>query len=165
MELAKKPEDPWTKFALGIFKLNGLITQMGESISRPLGQSGARWHVLGHAFEPQTVAEMARDVGLARQSIQRVADVLAGEGLVAYVNHPTDRRTKIVELTPRGLDALKTLYKHQVLWSDPVVAELGPEQLAEIASQLESVSHVIASHIKKGGKRRKPSKQVSYKRS
>ena len=75
-----------------------MINQAGEHLARPLGQSAARWHVPGWAFRPQTVAA---DMGHARQSVERVADVLEQEALVAYRPHSTDRRTKLVEL--RGL--------------------------------------------------------------
>src|SRR5258705_645502 len=105
-----QPDDAWTKCALSIFKLNGLIMRAGEGITRPIGQSSARWQVLGRAFEPQTVADMARDIGHARQGVQRIADVLAEEGLIAYKDHPTDRRTKLLELTPQGQEVLKSIY-------------------------------------------------------
>jgi DNA-binding MarR family transcriptional regulator len=138
--------DPWSEFAVAIFRMNGLIMQAGEGISAQLGQSSARWQVLGGAFRPQTVAEMARSIGYARQSVQRVADALAGEGLVRYTAHPYDRRTKLVELTPSGLEILQAIYARQLEWSgsvlasiDPVVLETATTALGEIAEAVDSV--------------------------
>src|SRR5260221_10757673 len=118
MQQKKQPDDVWSKFALSIFKLNGLLMLAGEGITQPIGQSSARWQVLGRVgFEPQTVAEMARDMGHARQSVQRVADVLAKEGLIVYKDHPTDRRTKLLEMTPHGAEILRTIYSLNEQWA------------------------------------------------
>jgi DNA-binding MarR family transcriptional regulator len=139
--------DEWTIFVLSIFKLNGLIMQVGESIARPVGQSSARWQVLGRAFEPQTVAQMAKDMGQARQSVQRIADVLAREGLVIYAVHPTDRRTKLVELTPQGLAALSAIYERQVAWTRHITTQLDAKKLATLASELQAIGQVLEADI------------------
>jgi DNA-binding MarR family transcriptional regulator len=141
------PEDAWSEFVVAVFRMNGLIMAAGESIARPIGQSSARWQVLGRAFEPQTVAKMARDMGHAPQSVQRIADVLAGEGLVAYSPHPTDRRTKLLALTPSGLDVLTAIYHRQLDWSQRVTSRLDPGQLAEITQELVKIGDTVATEI------------------
>lgn len=146
--MTKEPDDTWTTFALSIFKLNSLIIQVGEGISRPIGQSSARWQVLGRAFEPQTVAQMARSMGHARQSVQRVADTLVKEGLIAYKDHPTDRRTKLLELTPQGMEVLTAIYTRQVEWSQHVMTKLNPEQLAMVGRALEDIGQVLEANLK-----------------
>lgn len=143
MEPKRKPEDTWTKFALSIFNLNGLLIQAGEGITQPIGQSSARWQVLGRVYQPQTVAEIAREIGHARQSVQRVADVLVEEGLISYKSHPTDRRTKLLELTPQGQQVLAAIYKRQLAWSEQIMAKLDPDQLNAIASSLEEIGQVL----------------------
>lgn len=135
---------------MAVFDVNGLITRAGERISRPLGQSAARWQVLGRAFQPQTVAEMAADMGHARQSVQRVADVLEGEGLIAYRPHPTDRRTKLVELTPRGHEVLSAIYQRQVAWFADIAARLGEATLRELTVSLNRVSRTLSATITDG---------------
>jgi DNA-binding MarR family transcriptional regulator len=143
VESKGKPEDVWSKFALSIFTLNGLLIQAGEGITQPIGQSSARWQVLGRAFEPQTVAKIAREIGHARQSVQRVADVLEKEGLVVYKDHPADRRTKLLELTPQGREVLTAIYIRQLEWSQRIMAKLDPEQLTRIADALEGIGQVL----------------------
>lgn len=143
MSSAKKPDDAWSTFALSIFKLHGLIMQAGEGITRPIGQSSARWQVLGRAFEPQTVAKMARDMGHARQSVQRIADALVHEGLIVAKDHPTDRRTKLLHLTPAGLDVLTAIYNRQVEWSRQIMTQLSPEQLTMASKALQDIAQVL----------------------
>lgn len=148
MESRQQPDDIWSQFALSIFRLNGLLMLAGEGISAPVGQSSARWQVLGRvAFESRTVAEMARDMGHARQSVQRIADVLVKEGLVAYQDHPTDKRTKLLEITPQGMDVLKAIYARQLEWSERIMSQLNPEQLAGITRALENLGQVLESEL------------------
>lgn len=143
MESKGKPEDTWTKFAMSIFNLNGLLIQAGESITQPIGQSSARWQVLGRVFEPQTVAQIARELGHARQSVQRMADVLVEEGLIVYKDHPADRRTKLLELTPRGKEVLTAIYMRQLEWSQRIMAKLDAKQLVQIADALEAIGQIL----------------------
>jgi DNA-binding MarR family transcriptional regulator len=141
------PEDAWSEFVLAVFAVNGLINEAGERISRPLGQSAARWHVLGRAFQPQTVAQMAADMGHARQSVQRVADVLQREGLIAYRPLSTDRRTKLVELTPLGHEVLGEIYQRQVAWFADITSHLTEDRLRRLTTSLREVSNILASSV------------------
>ena len=74
MAATLKPEEIWTRFAMSVFRVNGILIRAGEGITRPIGQSSARWQVLGRAYRPQTVAALARDIGHARHAI---SDTLA----------------------------------------------------------------------------------------
>ena len=152
MKSTEKPDDVWSTFALSIFKLNGLLMRVGEDITQAIGQSSARWQVLGRAYEPQTVANMARDIGHTRQSVQRVADVLAKEGLVVYKDNPADRRARLLELTPQGLEVLTAIYVRQQEWSQRIMTKLNPEQLVEIADALEDIGQRLESDVNASNK-------------
>jgi DNA-binding MarR family transcriptional regulator len=143
----KKPSDPWTAFALAVFEVNGLIIGAGEGISRPLGQSSARWQVLGRVHSPKTVSDVARDIGLARQSVQRTTDVLASEGLVRFRPHPTDRRTQLVELTGKGSKVLSEIYRRQLAWSDELLERLDPATLKRATSSLSRVAAALREGV------------------
>jgi DNA-binding MarR family transcriptional regulator len=138
---------------MSIFRLNGLLILAGEDIVRPIGQSSARWQVLGRVFQPQTVSNLAREIGHARQSVQRIADALEAEGLVAYRDNIADRRAKLVELTPAGLKVLKAIYRRQVKWSDQLMTKLDSTQLFEIASALEAIGQTIQAGVKEKSRR------------
>lgn len=126
--------------------------RVGEDITQAIGQSSARWQVLGRAYEPQTVANMARDIGHTRQSVQRVADVLAREGLVVYKDNPADRRAQLLELTPQGLEVLTAIYIRQQEWSQRIMTKLNPEQLVEIADALEDIGQRLESDVNASNK-------------
>src|ERR1700752_2219945 len=85
-----------------VFRLEGALTVAGDALARPAGQTTARWRVLAAVEEtPATVAQIARAWSLARQSVQRVADVLERDGLVTFEDNPSHRRAKLVRLTPK----------------------------------------------------------------
>ncbi|BBE74672.1 MarR family winged helix-turn-helix transcriptional regulator [Oharaeibacter diazotrophicus] len=105
----KKPEDvfshPVDALVLEVFRLNGALLASGDALTRPLGLTSARWQVLGAVAgdgEGATVSRIARGMGLARQSVQRVVDDLADAGLVALEDNPHHKRARLVVLTDEG---------------------------------------------------------------
>jgi DNA-binding MarR family transcriptional regulator len=87
--------------------------------------------------QPLTVAQIARAWSLARQSVQRVADALERDGLVAYEENPLHRRAKLVRLTRRGAEALAEIQAAQQQWADEVGARVG-------AADLDAAADVLA---------------------
>src|SRR5215469_7006187 len=51
---------------------------------------------------PLTVPQIARMRPTSRQRMQRLADELAAEGLVKFIDNPKHQRSKLVQLTPKG---------------------------------------------------------------
>jgi DNA-binding MarR family transcriptional regulator len=51
---------------------------------------------------PLTVPQIAQMRPTSRQRMQRLADELAAEGLVRFVDNPKHRRSKLVQLTSKG---------------------------------------------------------------
>lgn len=107
----------FTDLILETFRLNGRLLAAGDRLTKPLGLTSARWQVLG-AIEVQSfsVSQIARDVGLARQNVQRLADALEKEGFVEYATNPDHKRAKLLCLTERGRNAVKTLGLRQEQW-------------------------------------------------
>lgn len=99
-------------------------------------------------YQPQTVAQMARDMGHARQSVQRLADVLAKEGLVVYKDNPADQRTRLLELTPQGAEILAEIYAQSEEWSRHMMTKLDAMQLAKVSDALDKVAHIMETDQK-----------------
>jgi DNA-binding MarR family transcriptional regulator len=116
-----------TELILAVFRLNGALLRAGDELIADLNLTSARWQVLGAiamSDEPQPVANIARDMGLTRQAVQRVANELASEGFVAYTTNPHHRRAKLVVLTDRGTRAVRGAAKRQSPWINELVAGL-----------------------------------------
>src|ERR671932_2222211 len=93
---------PASRLALEVFRLNGALIAAGDALVAPLGLTSARWQVMGAVAEAHgglPVAGIARNMGLVRQSVQRLADELAGEGILRFAPNPHHRRAKLVQLT------------------------------------------------------------------
>ena len=129
-----------TALILETFRLNGRLLAAGDRLTRPDGQSSARWQVLGAlAAGPLTVADVARRMGLTRQSVQRTADLLAQGGLLAFTDNPRHRRAKLVTLTARGRSVLAGIDRRQVVWSNRLAAGLPLRDLRTARRVLEAV--------------------------
>src|SRR3954463_15334391 len=128
---AVKSGDALRALIVDVFRLNGTLVAAGDALAAPAGQTSARWRVLAAVEEsPMTVAQIARAWSLARQSVQRVADLLEADGLVVYEANPAHRRASLVRLTPRGRSALRRIQAAQREWADEVGRKIGMEELA-----------------------------------
>jgi len=136
--------DAFSALVVQVLRLGGLLTAAGDALSKPAGQSSARWQVLAAAdHAPLTVAQIARALGLARQSVQRVADLLEAEGLAEYRDNPEHLRAKLLHLTARGRAALAEIQQAQRGWANEVGAELGEADLKKASAILGRVLDAV----------------------
>ncbi len=128
--MRRTPEaDVLTELMLEVFRVNGDLLAAGDRLTAETGQTSSRWQVLGALRQgARTVAAIARDMGLARQSVQRTADLLAREGLVEYADNPAHRRAKLVRLTRAGQETLAAISTRQVAWSNALAAALPADE-------------------------------------
>ena len=123
------------------------FTPAGEALAKPAGQTLARWLVLETIQDkPATVAQIARTLHLARQGVQRLADVLVRDGLAVYQDNPAHRRAKLVRLTPEGRTALRTIQTAQAAWADALGARIGEEELRQASVLLDRVLQAVGRH-------------------
>lgn len=147
MAVPKIPDDPLSQFSLSVFRLNGLLTQCGDNVTKATGQSSARWQVLGRvAHGSRSVAQMARDMGYARQSVQRVADLLVSEGLAIYKDNESHKRSPLLQLTAKGESTLAEIYRHYQKWSKQVMSQINAAQLSSLATKMNNIGDIIERH-------------------
>lgn len=126
-----------TGLILETFRLNGVLLAAGDRLTGDLGLSSARWQVMGAIDEaPLPVAQIARNMGLTRQAVQRVANVLAGEGLVEFAENPDHRRAKLVRLTAGGRVVLEEISRRQIEWSNRLAEGLDTKMIEEALAVL-----------------------------
>jgi DNA-binding MarR family transcriptional regulator len=142
--------DAFSELVVLVFQLDGVLSSVGDALARPVGQTSARWRVLAAMEEaPATVSQIARSWGLARQSVQRVADALVGEGSAAYEENPGHRRAQLVRLTPQGRGALSIIQAAQRSWADALGAEIGESDVRQAISVLTRVLHSLRAETAK----------------
>ncbi len=106
-----------TTLILQVFRVNGLLLGAGDRLTRDSGLTSARWQVLGALSEgPLTAAQVARNVGLKRQSVQRLVDVLEEEGVVRFEDNPHHLRAKLIRMTEAGERKYAKVMAIQTAW-------------------------------------------------
>ena len=127
-----------------VMQLNGSLLAAGDALAAPVGQSSARWQVMAAVEDsPASVAEIARMLNLARQSVQRVADLLVAEGLASYEENPFHARAKNLGLAMPGRRALRQIQSAQSQWANELVARLDPDQMAVASALLERLGQLL----------------------
>jgi len=146
-----------TDLILETFRLNGRFLSAGDRLTRDLGLSSARWQVMGAiANTPLPVAQIARNMGLTRQGVQRIADVLAEEDLVEFTLNPNHQRAKLVTLTPHGREVLQEVSRRQMGWANELAKGLSVSELEAAVHLMETVrKHLEEAHSQYNDRRRR----------
>lgn len=136
--------DALSRLSYQVLQLSALLSEAGDELSQPAGQSSARWQVMAaieHA--PLSVADIARQLGQARQSVQRLADVMTEGGFTAYHDNPAHKRAKLLGLTENGYAALRDIQQRQIVWANRVSVGLDPQALAQASATLREVQQAL----------------------
>ncbi|QIE89813.1 MarR family winged helix-turn-helix transcriptional regulator [Pseudomonas nitroreducens] len=122
-----------------ILRLHGRV--MSASKPDALGSS-AQTIVLASvvlAAEPPTVARIARSLGYSRQAVQRVADVLAGDGHVVYAENPHHKVSKLLVATEKGRAAYAQANRESAQWTARISRGLETVELEQTLSVLRQI--------------------------
>lgn len=126
-----------TDLILATFRVNGLLLVAGDELTAELGLTSARWQVLGALPEgPLTVPQIARRMGLSRQSVHATVKHLVEDGIVELIPNVDHRRSQLVGLTRRGRSTLEKIDDKQAAWVNQLVAGLTSAELKTTARVL-----------------------------
>ena len=131
-----------TDLVLETFRLNGRLLASGDALVADLGLTSARWQVIGAMAlspVPLSVAQSARNMGLTRQAVQRLANEMEADGLMRFAPNPHHQRAKLVLLTAAGKSAFAAAMKRQGAWASDLGAGLDPRKVAAAVATLRSV--------------------------
>jgi DNA-binding MarR family transcriptional regulator len=132
-----------TDVVLATFRLNGRLLEAAQRLAAEGGITAAWWQVLGGVLdEPRTVAEIGRRMGMTRQGVQRVADLLVEHGLAEYRPNPAHRRAKLLACTEAGYWAVRRISVAQHPWANGIGAEVGTDELRKA---LATMNRLVAA--------------------
>ena len=135
-----------TDLLLTTFRLNGAFLAAADDIAAPSGLTAARWQVLGTLmWDNMTVSSVAHEMGLSRQAVQRIANVLADEGMIVFIDNPADKRAKLAAATDAGRAAIASLAERQHQWANSVASKIDPD---EIEQAVEIMRQVLTACLK-----------------
>lgn len=122
------------------FRLNGRLLAVGEELAASAGLTASLWLVLGSVLEaPRTVADIARDIGVTRQSAQRTANLLVERGLAEFSPNPAHRRAKLLDPTPEGRDAIRRIAPAHADYARRFVDAIGAEEAVRMLAATTSL--------------------------
>src|SRR3984885_6664928 len=134
-------QTPVPSIVAAIYELAGRLRDHGEAIARTVGQTQARWQVLSAASgRAHTVPQIARVLGVTRQNVQRIADLLVDEGAAEYRANPDHRASPHLILTRNGRTALERITQAAAGYHAALTQELSA---AEVASLQRGLSRLL----------------------
>ncbi|WP_432197886.1 MarR family winged helix-turn-helix transcriptional regulator [Streptomyces sp. bgisy027] len=142
--MSRERQELLSRSALGVFRLNGQFLGVAEELARPSGLTAAWWQVLGAVLgEPLPVSGIARAMGITRQSVQRIADLLVDKGLAEYRPNPAHRRAKLLAPTDEGRAAVSRIDPGHAAFADRLADAMGEAGLADAVRVLERLSKAL----------------------
>jgi DNA-binding MarR family transcriptional regulator len=143
----------FTRLVLEVFKLNGRLLAAGDRIAAPHGLTSARWQVLGALAEaPRTAAQIARAMGLARQSVQRLVDAMRADGILASAANPEHARARLIALTPRGRRLYAAVMAGQAVWANATASGVAAAEIARACRTLAILRRRLEEDARARGK-------------
>jgi DNA-binding MarR family transcriptional regulator len=148
----------FTEVVLEVFRLNRLLLDAGDQLTAPVGLSSARWQVLGIVEHgPAHAAEIARAMGLTRQSVQEVANGLEAEGFIEFAPNPQHRRAKLLVMTAKGDAAMGVVRGRHAAWANTLGGGHSTVALTSVGTVLAAIRTALeergASRIRRGGRK------------
>jgi DNA-binding MarR family transcriptional regulator len=145
--VSSPPTDPaqlLSGTALTVFRLNGQLLEVSEKLARPAGLTAAWWQVLGAVVGgPLPVAGIARAMGITRQSVQRIADLLVDKRLAEYQPNPAHARAKLLVLTEDGRAALARIGPAHRAMAQQLAGQLGTEGFQQVLTALQTLTAAL----------------------
>lgn len=142
------PETPagiaLTDLVMTSFRLNGLLMEAAQRMAAAGDMTAAWWQVLGGVLdEPRTVADIGRKMGMTRQGVQRIADLLVDRGLAEYRENRAHRRAKLLACTAAGYRAIGRIATVQHPWADRIGTAVGIADLREAEVVMRRLVEVL----------------------
>lgn len=130
--------------------LNLLLESMGlffrlRAVGKGTGHvspgGGGTWGFL-HSLAidgPQTVPQLARTRPVTRQHIQQIANEVAADGLIEFIDNPAHKRSKLLRLTPKGERAEAEMTERLRAFAGDLAKDFDAAELATAARVLNAV--------------------------
>ena len=133
------------------FQLVGFARRWRRELDRRLADVGltdATWAPLIHlheAGEGNSQKELAALVGIDGSSLVRLLDILAGRGLIERRVEESDRRTRLVFLTPAGREAVEDIRAQLLQAETAMLGDLSDDEISIILKAFDKVDQRLAT--------------------
>ncbi|OWK27847.1 MarR family winged helix-turn-helix transcriptional regulator [Sphingomonas mucosissima] len=146
----KRLETNVRELALSVFAAHGRLIAAGNELVAHLGLTSAWWQVLAalrYSSVPLPTASIARNMGLTRQAVQRIVDVLADRGLVKFEENPHHRRSKLIVLTQAGIEAVTAAEQAVAPFDQAIADKIGSARIRDAIETLNEMAAIISARL------------------
>ena len=131
-----------TEVILTTFRLNARLLEAAQVLAANGAITAAWWQVLGGVVDqPRTVAAIGRRMGMTRQGVQRVADLLVANHFAEYRANPAHRRAKLLTCTEAGYWAIRQISFAAHPFANRLGAQVATE---ELRITLTTLRHLVS---------------------
>jgi DNA-binding MarR family transcriptional regulator len=124
------------------------LSATGERLFARFGQTPGKISLMRGLMEqgPQSVAQIARARPVARQAVQRMADELAEQGLIEFIDNPSHRRAKLARLTSRGKKIIEQAMAAELRWAAQLTRKFGAREVAIAREVIRRLKGILADN-------------------
>jgi DNA-binding MarR family transcriptional regulator len=127
------------------FRLNAI----GERLFESIGQTPGKVSLMRSLIEQgaQSVAQIARARPVARQAVQRMADELAEQELIEFVENPTHRRAKLARLTAKGRKIMEQAMTAELRWAGRLARHFEHREITIARDVIQRLQTLLAEWL------------------
>ena len=96
---------------------------------------------------PLTVPQIAEMRPTSRQRMQRLADELAADGLVEFIDNPRHRRSKLVQLTRKGAVRYREMSARFLAMASTLGGELNETEIRKTTAVVRQLSADVTARL------------------
>lgn len=141
-------DDPLALLIADVLEAAGVMRRWGEQTSALEGQTQARFQLLSVlSDEAMAVPAAAGRLGVSRQAVQRVANDLLAEGLLALQSNDHHRSSPLLALTDEGHRTLARIAARARSAHQAVADDLEAAHLEDARRVLRAVVTRVRPHL------------------
>ncbi|HEU4927137.1 MAG TPA: MarR family transcriptional regulator [Vicinamibacterales bacterium] len=96
---------------------------------------------------PLTVPQIAEMRPTSRQRMQRLADELAADGLVEFIDNPKHRRSKLVQLTRKGAARYRVMTARFLAMASLIGGDLNETEIRKTAAVVRQLNADVTARL------------------
>ncbi len=136
-----------------ISRLNGRLKTTFAASRRAVGLNDSEMMVLNAVVEaerPPTVPQIGRSLGNPRQLVQRAANALIAEGLIAAAPNPDHKRAALLCATGSGIALKRQADARADEVANKMAASLDPAAVREVTRDLRVLRKQLEAQLRRG---------------
>jgi DNA-binding MarR family transcriptional regulator/catechol 2,3-dioxygenase-like lactoylglutathione lyase family enzyme len=103
--------------------------------------------------------DLPAELGVTKQAVSQVIDILVGRGYVTRHPDPSDRRRIVLDLTDSGQEVLHAVVRGVDEVDRELTERTSPEQVAALRAALKALADIKVTSVAAGTGRRRPARQ------